>query len=64
MGIAAPSDDADIRMSFRQLRKLWDELPAQHRRYLSMGMSSDFEMAIEEASNMVRVGTAIFGPRG
>jgi uncharacterized pyridoxal phosphate-containing UPF0001 family protein len=32
-------------------------------RYLSMGMSHDFEVAIEEGANMVRVGTAIFGPR-
>jgi uncharacterized pyridoxal phosphate-containing UPF0001 family protein len=32
-------------------------------KYLSMGMSSDFEVAIEEGANMIRVGTAIFGPR-
>lgn len=31
--------------------------------YLSMGMSQDFEIAIEEGSNLVRVGTSIFGPR-
>jgi uncharacterized pyridoxal phosphate-containing UPF0001 family protein len=32
-------------------------------KYLSMGMTSDFEVAIEEGSNMVRVGTGIFGAR-
>ena len=32
-------------------------------KYLSMGMSHDYEMAIEEGANIVRVGTAIFGPR-
>lgn len=64
MGIAPFVDDpAAIRRSFALLRGLWDKLPNEHRKWLSMGMSSDFEMAIEEGSNMVRVGTAIFGPR-
>jgi hypothetical protein len=31
--------------------------------YLSMGMTGDFEVAVEEGANMVRIGTAIFGPR-
>ncbi len=65
MGIAPFVDDQDaIRRSFALLRGLWEKLPDEHRKWLSMGMSSDFEMAIEEGSNMVRVGTAIFGPRG
>ncbi|MCX6375843.1 MAG: YggS family pyridoxal phosphate-dependent enzyme, partial [Armatimonadetes bacterium] len=65
MGIAPFVDDSDvIRRSFARLKELWDKLPNQHREWLSMGMSSDFEIAIEEGSNMVRVGTAIFGPRG
>ncbi len=64
MGIAPFTDDeAAICRSFSQLRKLWEELPTDNRKWLSMGMTSDFEAAIEEGSNMVRIGTAIFGPR-
>lgn len=64
MGIAPfTEDEAAIRRSFSQLRKLWEELPIDNRKWLSMGMTSDFEAAIEEGSNMVRIGTAIFGPR-
>ena len=49
----------------RDLRQQWlDEgIPARALRHLSMGMSHDFEAAIEEGSTMVRVGTAIFGKR-
>jgi len=54
---------------FRRLRDLRDELferPAWcgRRGWLSMGMSHDFEVAIEEGATHVRVGTALFGPRG
>jgi len=64
MGIAPFSgDEATVRRSFAALRGLWDHLPAENRQWLSMVMTSDFEAAIEEGSNMVRVGTAIFGPR-
>ncbi|HTI53025.1 MAG TPA: YggS family pyridoxal phosphate-dependent enzyme [Verrucomicrobiae bacterium] len=45
---------------FRRLRELRDELGLEH---CSMGMSADFEVAIEEGATMVRVGTAIFGAR-
>ena len=53
---------------FRQLRELAKEiesrkLPNVSMRELSMGMSHDFEVAIEEGATIVRVGTAIFGPR-
>jgi pyridoxal phosphate enzyme (YggS family) len=50
----------DSRVWFRALRKL-----GEHHGFseLSMGMSGDFEVAIEEGATMVRVGTAIFGPR-
>ncbi len=53
---------------FRQLRELRDQiaarkLPAIDVTTLSMGMSHDFEVAIEEGSTCVRVGTAIFGER-
>jgi len=46
---------------FRELRSMRDALGLQH---LSMGMSEDFEAAIEEGSTIVRVGRAIFGSRG
>jgi PLP dependent protein len=49
------------RPHFRRLRSLGDQMGLEH---LSMGMSEDFEMAIEEGSTMVRIGRAIFGPRG
>jgi pyridoxal phosphate enzyme (YggS family) len=59
-------DERRIRGSFTALRLLFDRaretVPALH--ILSMGMSGDFEIAIEEGSTMVRVGTAIFGARG
>jgi len=56
-------DPQGARPYFRRLRGLWEELPEIERRYLSMGMTGDFEVAIEEGSNMVRIGTAIFGHR-
>jgi PLP dependent protein len=61
-------DPQDARPWFARLRALRDELlaqgvPADRLRELSMGMSHDFEVAIEEGATMVRVGTAIFGAR-
>lgn len=57
----------DARPVFRRLRELRDALcarfPAQEWPHLSMGMSGDFEVAVEEGATLVRVGTAIFGPR-
>ena len=58
----------DARPWFRQLRELRDHLasdgvPASCLRELSMGMSHDFEVAIEEGATMVRVGSAIFGTK-
>lgn len=50
----------ETRDTFRRLRELRDELALDE---LSMGMSGDFEVAIEEGATMIRVGTAIFGPR-
>jgi pyridoxal phosphate enzyme (YggS family) len=57
-----------VRPFFRRLRELRDELHAggafgEGRGELSMGMSHDFEVAIEEGATMVRIGTAIFGAR-
>lgn len=54
------------RNSFKLLHDLRDELAQAFDRdfpILSMGMTSDFEVAIEEGANMIRIGTAIFGPR-
>ena len=56
-----------IQESFRKLATLSEKLKSQYKELplteLSMGMSSDFEIAIEEGSTLVRVGTAIFGER-
>jgi PLP dependent protein len=60
------SEDAEIaRPYFRELRRLRDESVARFPRVtqLSMGMSNDFTVAIEEGSTCVRVGTALFGRR-
>jgi PLP dependent protein len=61
-------DPEQSRFSFRRLRQLRDQiaarkLPAVGMHVLSMGMSHDFEVAIEEGSTCVRIGTAIFGER-
>ena len=53
----------EARPYFARLRDLFEKLPADNRRTLSMGMTADFEVAIEEGANLVRVGTAIFGKR-
>ena len=62
------ADSEAVRPYFRQLRELAEQidalaLPDVTMQELSMGMSHDFEVAIEEGSTMVRVGTAIFGAR-
>ena len=63
-----PETPEDARPWFRRLRTLRDEwlatgVPASMLRELSMGMSGDFEVAIQEGATLVRVGTAIFGSR-
>jgi PLP dependent protein len=61
MTVAPVADHAeDVRPVFRRLRELRDGLGLQD---LSMGMTNDFEVAVEEGATMVRVGRAIFGPR-
>ena len=61
MTVAPLAGDAEaVRPVFRQLRELRDALGL---RELSMGMTDDFEVAIEEGATMVRIGRAIFGPR-
>jgi pyridoxal phosphate enzyme (YggS family) len=63
-----PDTAEESRPYFRRLRELRDEwltsgVPAAMLRELSMGMSGDFEVAVQEGATMVRVGTAIFGSR-
>ena len=69
MGMATfTEDDQQIKKEFRHLKRLFDEikkmeLPGVEMKELSMGMSSDFNLAIQEGSTMVRVGSSIFGER-
>lgn len=69
MQIAPFMDDQElIRPYFTRMKRLFDDLrqynyPHTDIRYLSMGMTNDFETAIEEGANMIRIGTAIFGDR-
>lgn len=60
-------EENGCRMSFRTLRTLRDSLRNRFSdldlSHLSMGMSSDFEWAIEEGATLVRIGTAVFGER-
>jgi len=65
MTMPPPSDDpSSSRKWFRELRELRDACDdAPSLPFLSMGMSDDFEVAIEEGATHVRIGTAIFGPR-
>jgi pyridoxal phosphate enzyme (YggS family) len=60
-----PAGAEDSRPYFRRLRELRDGLARQHPglRELSMGMSDDYEVAVEEGASMVRIGTALFGSR-
>ena len=63
---AIPDPAGDVRASFRRTRQLFEALAPQageHWDTLSMGMSADYAAAIEEGATIVRIGTAIFGPR-
>ncbi|HEX7048069.1 MAG TPA: YggS family pyridoxal phosphate-dependent enzyme [Gammaproteobacteria bacterium] len=67
MAIPAASDDFEAqRQAFLRVRKLYDQLRADGLELdtLSIGMSGDLRAAVAAGSTMVRVGTAIFGPRG
>lgn len=61
------AEEAVLRTTFTRTRKLFDEcarqVPDFHPNEVSMGMSNDFEIAIEEGSTMVRLGTILFGER-
>lgn len=66
MGMATFTDDMDqVRREFKSLKNVYDQFQTldDDIQILSMGMSGDYELAIEEGSNMVRVGSAIFGER-
>ena len=66
MGMASFSKDLIlVRNEFKQLKKLYTQLPAMQIEptILSMGMSGDYPMAIEEGSTMVRIGSLLFGER-
>jgi len=54
------ADPEEVRPVFRKLRELRDSLGLEH---LSMGMTDDFEVAVEEGATMLRIGRAIFGER-
>lgn len=67
MGMAAIAEDERhletvVRPAFQQLRQLYEASPVALS-VLSMGMSGDFEVAVEEGATHIRVGTALFGPR-
>ena len=70
MGMATYTENSNqIREEFRQLKRIFDRLKssqfAEQESFdqLSCGMSGDFQLAIEEGSNLVRIGSLIFGPR-
>ncbi len=68
MTIGPLTDDrAAIRAAFARMRGLFEacarDVPGFDARWLSMGMSGDFEVAVEEGSNLVRLGTVLFGER-
>ena len=70
MGMATNTDDtAQIRKEFASLHNFFNEIKNEHFacddffKEISMGMSHDYQIAIEEGSTMVRVGTSIFGER-
>ena len=70
MGMATFTDDTvQVRAEFRRLKRIFEDLKttffpkSPHFREISMGMSGDWRMAVEEGSTMVRIGSLIFGER-
>lgn len=70
MGMATFTDDhQQVRQEFRQLKGIFNQLKSRffarddHFREISMGMSGDWELALEEGSTLVRIGSLIFGTR-
>ena len=61
-------DPEEVRPYFKRIRRIFErikglDLPNVDMKYLSMGMTNSYKVAIEEGSNMIRIGTAIFGKR-
>ena len=66
MGMATFTDNvSQIEREFKSLKELFEDLKSDNKDFdiLSMGMSGDYELAIKEGSNMIRVGSKIFGER-
>jgi hypothetical protein len=70
MGIATYTEDAEqVRREFRQLKQMFDRLKERYFtgkpefKEISMGMSGDYRIAVEEGCTMVRIGSSIFGRR-
>ena len=66
MGMASLSDDMNkVRKEFKKLKNIFVEFSTPDSRLttLSMGMTADYKTAIEEGSNMIRIGSLIFGER-
>lgn len=66
MGMASFTENKNqIRIEFNNLKKIFDELKIKYPelKIISMGMSGDYKIAIEEGSNMIRIGSKIFGKR-
>jgi len=64
MGMATFTDDTkQVSQEFKSLKTVFDSIKTDHITTLSMGMSGDYKLAIEQGSTMIRVGSAIFGHR-
>jgi PLP dependent protein len=66
MGMASFTDEMEkVKAEFRTLKSIFDKFKSENKSFkiLSMGMSSDYKIAIEEGSNMVRIGSLLFGER-
>lgn len=66
MGMATFTDDeAQIRNEFKKLKRIYDDFSKTQKNFsvVSMGMSGDYKIAVEEGSTMIRIGSSIFGER-
>jgi uncharacterized pyridoxal phosphate-containing UPF0001 family protein len=68
MTVAPYVDAEDVRPYFRKMKQLFDNAKSLNQKnldfkYLSMGMTNDYTVAIEEGANIIRIGTGIFGKR-
>lgn len=68
MAIIPVGDESNNRKYFKEMKNIWDRLKLNRyknieMKYLSMGMTDDYKLAVSEGSNMIRVGTGIFGKR-